>query len=304
MVEERSRADGSMMKHRAFVETVRSGSLTRASEMIGVSQSGISRMISDLEREWGVRLLERGRGGITLTPEGERLYRASSNLCDCYDDLRRTAEEVGGSGIGVIRIGTISSVATHRLPEAIKRFKARHPDAGYEILLGDYTEIERWVREGRVDLGFLTSDRVQGLSAEFMENDEMMAVLPRGHPLTAPGSIGLEDLCGFPFMLLERNGPSEVSSLLDSHGLKPDIAFTTWDDYAIMSMVENGLGVSILPNLILNRVPYDIEIRHLDPPVFRQIYVITRGKGRLTAAAKAFMAYLMPEERYRLLRWF
>lgn len=289
---EGARADSSIVKHRAFVETVRSGGLTRAAEILGISQSGVSRMISDLEREWGVRLLERGRGGVTLTPEGERLYARSADLCASYDELVRTAGEVGGAGIGMIRIGTFSSVATHRLPDIIRRFQEGHPGAGYELLLGDYTEIERWVREGRVDLGFLTVPDAPGLRSDLMELDEMLAVLPEGDPLASGGSVRLEDLCGRPFMMLEKGGPSEVSGMFSSKGLRPETVFTTWDDYAIMSMVESGLGVAVLPSLILERSPYRIAARPLDPPEHRGIYLVTRGDGRLTAAARAFMAYL------------
>lgn len=289
---EGARADTSIVKHRAFVETVRNGSLTRAAEIIGVSQSGVSRMISDLEKEWGIRLLERGRGGIALTPEGERMYDRSLDLLTSYDELVRTAGEVGGAGIGVIRIGTFSSVATHRLPDVIRSFKTDHPGAGYELLLGDYTEIERWVREGRVDLGFLTSPDLPGLRTRLMEHDPMMAVVPEGHPLAAKDAVRLEDLCGQPFMLLEKGGPSEVSEMFSARGLRPDVAFTTWDDYAIMSMVESGLGVSVLPSLILERVPYRIAVRLLDPPVRRGIYLATRGGDRLTAAARAFVSRL------------
>lgn len=287
---ESTRADTSIVKHRAFVEAVRSGSVTRAAEALGVSQSAVSRMISDLEKEWGVRLLERGRGGISLTPEGERMFVRSSDLCASYAELVRTAGEVGRAGIGVIRIGTFSSIATHRLPAAIRGFKEGHPGAGYELLLGDYVEIERWIREGRVDLGFLTTGDVPGLSAELMERDEMMAVLPEGHPLAASGSVSLEELCREPFMLLEKGGPSEVSRILASHDLSPDVEFTTWDDYCIMSMVESGLGVAVLPSLILERVPYRIAVRRLDPPEYRGIYLVTRRDGRLTAAARAFVS--------------
>ncbi len=104
-----------------------------------------------------------------------------------------------------------------------------------------------------------------------LEKDEYVAVLPVGHQLTGKDMLDPRDLEGQPFMLLEYGGKTEVSELLEKNHVKPDIRFTTWDDYAILSMVESGLGIGILPRLILRRIPYRVEIRSLSEPFFREI---------------------------------
>ena len=83
-----------------------------------------------------------------------------------------------------------------------------------------------------------------------------------------------------------------MSDLLERDHIHPDIRFTTWEDFAIMAMVEKGLGVSILPDMILRRIPYEIEIRPLESPYFRQIGLVMKEQSRLTPAVKKFMAYL------------
>ena len=115
-----------------------------------------------------------------------------------------------------------------------------------------------------------------------------MAVVPRGHRLAARGSIALADLCEEPFILLERGSDNEISPLFERAGLSPQARFSTWDDYAIMSMVESGLGLSILPGLILTRCPYAIEKRPLDPAVHRELAAVYRP-GLLSSAARAFL---------------
>lgn len=82
---------------------------------------------------------------------------------------------------------------------------------------------------------------------------------------------GIEALNGLPFLLLEHGGKTEVSDLLERAHVQPDVRFTTWEDFAIMAMAERGLGVGILPDLILRRIPYRIEIRPLANPYYRPI---------------------------------
>ena len=102
----------------------------------------------------------------------------------------------------------------------------------------------------------------------------------------------MERLCEEPFIMLQKSGDNEVSAIFERAGLTPQLRFRTFDDYAIMSMVESGLGLSILPELILRRNPYDIEVRHLEPRAFRTIRVVTREPGRLPIAARRFLSYL------------
>ena len=147
--------DVSIQKYLAFVKTVECGSFTRAAGVLNYSQSGISRMIGDLEREWRVTLLERGKSGVRLTSEGTRLLPYAKRVCSEYEKLQAEVDEINGLKSGLIRIGAFSSVATHWLPNIIREFQKEYPGIDYELVLGDYTEIETWIDEGRVDCGFL-----------------------------------------------------------------------------------------------------------------------------------------------------
>ena len=110
--------------------------------MLNYSQSGISRMIHDLEQEWKVTLLERSRAGVRLTSDGMKLLPHAKNLCSEYQKLQMQVDELNGLQSGLIRIGTFSSVATHWLPNIIREFQKDYPNIDYELLLGDYTKIE------------------------------------------------------------------------------------------------------------------------------------------------------------------
>lgn len=108
-----------------------------------------------------------------------------------------------------------------------------------------------------------------------------MAVLPENHPLVDCKQFPIAALCNEPFMLLEKGANTEVSEIFARHHLTPKVRFTTWDDYAMIFMVESGLGLSILPQLILKRVPYHIIAKKLDVPAYRKIGLVLKNKKPL-----------------------
>lgn len=284
--------DMNIQKYLSFVKTVEYGSFTKAVEILNYSQSGISRMIGDLEKDWKVVLLERGKDGVKLTSDGLTLLPYARSLVAEYEKLQMQVDELNGLQSGLIRIGTFSSVATHWLPNIIKEFQKDYPHIDYELLLGDYAEIEEWVIEGRVDCGFLKLPTRPDFETIFLEEDKLLAVIPEDHSLADCEKFPIAALCDGPFILLEKGENSEVSEIFRRCGLTPKVHFTTWDDFSIMSMVESGLGVGILPQLILRRTPYRILTKELDVPAYRSIVLAMRSKKTASLAVKRFIEYL------------
>ncbi|MGE7880052.1 LysR family transcriptional regulator [Peribacillus muralis] len=286
-----------IQKYMAFVKAVEWGSFTKAAEMLDYSQSGISRMINDLEKEWGMFLFERGRAGINLTSDGLKLLPQLKRICNEYEILMKQIGDLNDLESGIIRIGTFSSVASHWLPNMIKIFKKDYPMIDFEFLLGDYTEIESWILNGRVDFGFLRLPTKAGLETIFLEQDRLLAVIPPNHSLANCERFPINGLLDSPFMLLEKGAKAEISEIFEKHQITPHVNFTTWDDYAIMSMVENGLGISILPELILQRIPHKIIAKELEVPAFRKIGVAMREQKTLSLASQKFLEYLSHKNR-------
>ncbi len=284
--------DMNLQKYLSFVKTVEYGSFTKAAEILNYTQSGISRMIADLEKEWGITLLERSKYGVKPTSDGMKLLPYAQNLCADFDKLKMQVDELNGLQSGLIRIGTFSSVATHWLPNIIKEFQKDYPNIDYELLLGDYTEIEEWIHTGRVDCGFLRLPTHPEFETVFLEEDRLMAIIPENHPLKDSDKFPVTALCEEPFMLLEKGAKAEISEIFERNNLTPNVKFTTWDDYAVMSMVESGLGIAILPELILKRVPYKIISKELDVPAHRNIGLALRNKKTASLAVKRFTEYL------------
>ena len=281
-----------LLKYLAFVRTVERGSFTKAAEDLHYAQSSVSKMIADLESEWGMTLLERSKSGVCLTSAGEQLLPYLRKALCGYDELEGQILRMQGLETGTVRIGTFSSVAINWLPNIFSKLRRDYPGIGYEMLFGDYDEVERWIADGRVDCGFLRLPTEGKFDTIPLTQDEYKVILPVGHPLAEKETIGVNDLNGQPFLLLEHGGKTEVTELLNACHVTPDIRFTTWEDFAIMAMAEKGLGINILPDLILRRVPYRIEIRSLAEPYYRSVGLAMKDSDHLTPAVRKFIEYL------------
>ena len=272
-------------------------SFTRAAQELDYAQSSISKMVSDLETEWGMALMERSKKGVCLTSAGEQILPFLRKVLQDHQKLEGQICRMNGLETGVVRIGTFASVAINWLPNLFAALQRDYPGIEYEMLLGDYEEVEHWIDEGRVDCGFLRLPTLPKFDTILLKQDEYKVVLPSDHALAKKETVAAEDLNGLPFLLLEHGGKTEVSDLLEQYHVQPDIHFITWEDFAIMAMVEKGMGVSILPDMILRRIPYQIEIRSLQTPYYRPIGLAMKRMKALPPAVQKFIEYLPFREK-------
>ena len=282
-----------MNRYIALQKIIEVGSFTKAALALGYTQSSISQMIASLENELGMKLLTRSRHGVRLTMEGNELYPFIERSIYQYQAMLNKANEVKGLETGIVRVGTVSSITCHWMPKLIKGFKDLYPNVQFLFHQGDYTLIPEWIQTGAVDFGFINPLADTSLQTIRVKDGEMLAVLPECHPLSGLKSIPLASLAKEPYILLEEGQYSVPLAAFEAAGLKPDIEYTIHDDYSIMTMVEAGLGVSILAKLILRRTNYHIVCLPVEPPIYRTLAVAYKDKDSLPIASKYFIDYLM-----------
>ena len=278
----------SMKKYEAFVRTVELGSLTKAAEVLGSTQSRISHVLKDLEQEFGFSLLKRGRGGIQLTQAGQLLLPVMQTVLEQNRKLLELAAEIRGADTGTVRIGAFTSVAVHWLPGMIRMFQEQHPKVEIQMLNGDYHDMEQWLKNGEIDLGFVSLPAPDGVGTIALAEDPLMVILPKGHRLAAADCIPVEALSHDPFISLRQSSAQDIHRALDDAGIRPNIKYTTRDDYAILAMVEQGLGISIVPQLLIRGRTQNLEVRPLSPSASRTI-ALAIPEGELSAVAEAFI---------------
>lgn len=198
--------ENSLLKYLAFVKTVETGSFTRAAQELDYAQSSISKMVSDLETEWGMTLMERSKKGVCLTSAGEQILPFLRKVLQDHRKLEGQICRMNGLETGVVRIATFASVAINWLPNLFAALQRDYPGIEYEMLLGDYEEVEHWIDEGRVDCGFLRLPTLPKFDTILLKQDEYKVVLPSDHALAKKETVAAEDLNGLPFLLLEHGG--------------------------------------------------------------------------------------------------
>lgn len=281
-----------MNRYLALQKIVELGSFSKAAEVMGYTQSAMSQMISSLEKELSIKLLNRFRTGAKLTLEGAELYPYVERMLYQYFALQERTKELQGLETGVIRMGTLASISAHWLPSILKDFQSRYPGVSFVIHQGDYSSIQEWIKTGMVDFGFVNPAAVSGMETLVLKKGDMLAVLPEAHPLAAYARIPLELLAREPFILLEEGHYYEPLEAFRAVGVAPHVKYTIHDDYAIMTMVEAGLGVSILAELILHRTNYRLALRPTAPPITRTIAIGYKDKATLPIACKRFIEHI------------
>ena len=226
--------DNPLLKYLAFVKTVEKGIFTRAAQDLDYAQSSVGKMVADLEREWGMKLLERSKSGVLLTSAGEQILPFLRNVLNGHQELESQICRMNGIETGVVRIGTFSSVAINWLPSIFAALQNDYPGIEYEMLLGDCDEVEGWIDEGRVDCGFLRLPTLSKFDTILLKQDEYKVVLPMGHPLAEKERVDIAALGAFPFcywsMVGKRKFPTCWSAAVCSpiSGLQHGKIFPSW----------------------------------------------------------------------------
>ena len=291
----------SIQKYQVFLHVMEAGSVSRAAEDMGLTQSAVSHALSSLEEDFGFKLLTRSRAGVRLSSEGKRILPAIRDILSAEERLRETVSSIHGLSTGTIRVASFSSVAVHWLPAMLKAFQEQYPQIRFKLLNGDYHDVEQWMEEGAVDLGFVSlPTRAPGKVTPLME-DRLLVILPKDHPLASLDSFPIGYARQETFISLLESSDHDLRRALDAEGIRPHIRFITKDDYAIIAMVEQGLGIAIMPELLLRGRTDNIAALELKPQASRTIALAVTEQGQQSPAARMFADFVVQRVRSKAL---
>lgn len=232
---------------RAIAET---GSFTGAGARLNVSQSAISRQILLLEDEFHERLFVRLGRRVQITAAGEVLLQLSHRV---FNDIRDTSASITDRQkilSGPLNLVGGMTVCLYVFPLLLKEFRAHHPHVDIKIATGGHQRLLRRLRTRRADLALLTLPVDDpAFTTVPVLREELMLVMPAGHPLSSKDSVGVEALVGQPFVIFEQgsNTRRTLDEFFVREQIKPNIVTETENIEIIKSMVASGLGISIVP---------------------------------------------------------
>ena len=277
-------------KLEALLTAVELGSFTRAAEVLGYTQSGLTHMMNSLEKDIGFTVLLRGRSGVRLTPAGQRILPLVRDCLTSTAALEREISLINTHKEDSVRVAAYESIARHWLPEIIQQFRREHPDVTVDIQMGSVDEVYRWVLEDRVDMCFASRQESVALDWTPLKDDELFAILPPDYDNGGRDVFPVADFAGKEFLMPSMGFNLDIMRVLNRHGVLPLIRTTQVSDSVIISMVEHGLGVSMLSRLVLQGRQDDVQALPLAPRAVRELGIASRPRKELRPAVRRFIA--------------
>jgi DNA-binding transcriptional LysR family regulator len=280
-----------LKKYELFADVAETGSFTISGDKLGYTQSGVSHIIKNLETELGFSLFVRTRKGVSLTDNGKRIEPLIRQLLADNSRLEQTISGINGLVTGSITIGTYSSIAISWLPKIIYEFQKDFPNIDIHMKEGGIDEIESWIETSTVDFGFCSQRDSQNFDWVSLQDDPLMAILPKDFPVSKGGTYPISAFQNQPFIISAQGIDSDIHLALTRAKVTPYIRFSSTDDYAIISMVANHLGISILPKLIIQEWSNQVTSLFLEPYSFRSLGIGIKSLKQVSPASKKFIEY-------------
>ena len=283
----------SLQQYEIFDEIARQSNFARAAEQLNMSPSAVSHSVAALERELGFPLFFRSRTRVQLTKEGASMLEYVRDILQRERAMRQHAAKIKGLEGGSVTIGTFSSVCLYWIPDIVSSFRQIHPNIIVNILQGDYSDVLGWVRDGTVDIGFETLPTDEKLKETPLHKDRLLCAAPADYVPANGKTVTASDMESMPFIIQRSGYEEDTMKFIRKHRLKINAEHRVDDDGAIIAFVEKGLGISLVPELILNNTSANVKTYPTEPEEKRLIGLITQTKVDLSPAAQAMHEFIV-----------
>ncbi len=278
-----------LTKYETFLEVVKTGSMSKAAYNLHQTVPGISYGITKLEEEWGIPLFIRNKNKLVLTEEGEELASYVSEVLGAQERLEQAVLSIKGIEKGTVRVGGLRLANQQWLPGIMTMMKEKYPNINIKIVLNLYEEVKKDLMEGTLDVAFGAEPTSKMLGFDYLLDDPYVAVLKKGHPLAALSQVTLDQLTKETLILPDWNYDKNLNALIDKSRIRDQVDYFIKDAGTIVAMASHGIGVGILPRLILTDNTKDVDFVPLKEWPVRKVGLVTSALKKPSPAAKKFI---------------
>ncbi|GAB1584627.1 LysR substrate-binding domain-containing protein [Phyllobacterium phragmitis] len=281
----------------AFRTVIQSGTVSRAAELMGVTQPNVSRLIGELEEVVGFALFDRVKGRLIPTPEGQAFYRDVDQSFRGLDLLRSSAARIRDFGSGQIRIASLAAAGSTIVPRAVKKFRESFPSAIVTLSIMTSASVRNHVVDGEYDLG-IAADEVDlsGVEHQVFGSFAALCAIPAGHPLAAKKVIGPKDFDGMDYVALSSGDKArrQLDRLCEQAGAKPNLVIETPFAITACALVLEGVGIAIVNPLAIDGFSErGLIFRPFEPAVYFKSYLLFRPDVQKARLVRAFVNSLL-----------
>ena len=270
------------------------GSFTKAAEVVGYTQSGLTHMMNSLERELGICLLTRDHSGISLTEQGRQLLPAIREFLRANANLENQIKAIMETTAQTLHIAAYSSIAMHWMPEILYRFRRRCPDAEVDLRMVDHAlEPFELLEAGKADVIFASRQNYGTCDWTPLYDELMYAILPKDYPLHGRDAFPLEEFAGQEFLMPYGRFDIDVNAALAQVGVKLHAKAAYVDDETVIRMVGRGLGVSMMTELMIRGRTDDVLCVPVSPRTIRELGMGMHAGHRQSAPLQELKACVL-----------
>ncbi|RIX50119.1 LysR family transcriptional regulator [Paenibacillus nanensis] len=282
-----------------FQMIVKYGSFNRAAQEMNYAQSTVTMQMQKLESELGVSLLERGKE-VTLTEAGRLFYDQSLEIVKRLERLQTSLADMKLGEAGHVRIGSTEPTASYRLPQVLKKFMSEYPNIRVSIEISSTPVLSDKILKGDIDFSVSTSP---GIGSEFyfepLLQEEFVVLMPEDHPLAEKESVMPEDLAGNRLLITASTCPyrRKLEIVMQEKGNIPLDTMEVGSMTALKFYVENGLGIALVPKLLVENEPKGTTFRTIEGSLISMTFGLLCKESAypLPSAGKTLYAYLKRE---------
>lgn len=287
-----------LLTYQVFKTVAEIGSFHKAADILGLTPSAISHAISSMENELGFSLLIRSRSGVTLTNYGENLLPYVNAVLNSDESLQQAIAQFNGLKQGKIKIGVFSSVCTNWLPDIMNSFGEKYPEIEIEVFQGTYEDVAYWIKNGVVDLGFLSVSSARDIPIEPLYRDPLYCVLPKGTFSDIEKTfITIEDMRHHQFVTQRECTDADIQNFLKENSLNIQSHYHVVDDLSTIALVAKGFGICLMPELVMRDIPYDVDCYPIKPDAARIIGIAALNTDFMAPAVRTMYKHIV--EKYK-----
>lgn len=277
-------------KYEALLASINLGSFTKAAQVLGYTQSGLTHMMNGLESELGFQLLIRGHHGVKPTPNCSRILPYVQKLVETSSTLDVEIKRVNSMKDSTIRIGSYTSIIMHWLSDAVKTFNNDYPDITFEIKDGGADDIYGWVLDGTIDIGFLSKQEEYKTEWISLKKDPLLAILPPDDRYINK-YLPLTEFNNKKFLMPSYGLNKDIDRVFNRYGIRPNVSNSHINYTVILSMVERGLGMSMLSELLMKGRNDNVKVMETKPKIYRELGIAIQSQKYATSTVKNFIEY-------------
>lgn len=287
-----------LLSYQVFMAVVEQQSFQKAALALKLTPSAISHAVSGMEEELGSMLFVRSRHGVYLTNYGKELFPYIKNVLNSDEYLQQAVAQFNGMQKGLVRLGTFNSACVEWLPSLLKDFEREYPEVRLDIYQGTYDDVYHWLRDGIVDLGFLSSTSVGALAYVPVYEDRLVCVTPKGFQTRNPGYVTIEELRDQRFVIQREGCDADVNHFLEKYHLSGGGGSRILDDMSAIALVMGGYGVCLMPELVIRNIPFPVDVYPLEVEEKRTIVLASLRSDVFAPAVRRMHDYIVERFQY------